>query len=100
MMTYALLNTLFLVGVGLWLAIHIKQCPRPILFITLGILLVLTLIFDSLFILLGIFEYNPNNILGIYIWKAPIEDFAYTIASVFMVGLLWEYYETKNSKTS
>ena len=56
-------------------------------------MLIFTGIFDSLMIAAGLFDYNPQTVLGIYLWRAPIEDFIYPIASVLLVGLLWVYYE-------
>lgn len=93
--TYALLNVGFLLVICATLMLYTKQTPKKILWQTLTIVLFITAIFDSVFILLGLFEYNPDIILGVYIWKAPIEDFAYTIASVVIIGLLWEHFESR-----
>lgn len=98
MTTYAALNMFFLATIGIGLLVYTRQKPRPILWVTLGILLLMTAVFDSLFILLGLFEYNPASILGVFVWRAPIEDFAYTVASVGIVGMLWEMLEAKNTK--
>lgn len=98
MMTYAVLNSLFLIAITALLALYARRRPRAILWYTLVFVLFITAIFDSLFILFGLFEYNPSIILGIYIWKAPIEDFAYTVASVLMIGLLWEHFENKEGR--
>lgn len=98
MMTYAVLNSLFLLIIAILLALYTRKRPRAILWYTLLVVLVITAIFDSLFILFGLFEYNPSIILGIYIWKAPIEDFAYTVASVLMIGLIWEHFESKEGR--
>lgn len=95
MATYALLNIVFLLIIGVALVLFTKQRPKNALWYTLAIVLIMTAIFDSIFIILGLFEYNPEIILGLYIWKAPIEDFAYTVASVAMIGLLWEHFELK-----
>jgi lycopene cyclase domain-containing protein len=65
------------------------------IFTALAILLVLTIIFDSLIIHYGIVAYDSTKILGIYIAKAPIEDFAYTVAVVFVVPFLWRLYGNK-----
>lgn len=66
------------------------------LLLTLAALLIITAIFDSLIIWLGIVAYDASKILGIYIGKAPIEDFAYTIAAVLLVPLLWKVFTGNN----
>lgn len=58
--------------------------------LVLAILLLSTIIFDSLIIAADIVGYNMDSILGIYIVKAPIEDFAYAIVAALFVPYLWE----------
>lgn len=58
-------------------------------------LLLMTIVFDSAIIAAGIVSYNPQKFLGWFIWKAPIEDFAYTIAALLLVPLLWNRTSTK-----
>ncbi len=53
-------------------------------------LLVMTAVFDSAIIAAGIVGYSPQKLLGWYVWRAPIEDFAYTIAALLLVPLLWK----------
>lgn len=60
--------------------------------LTLLALLILTAIFDSLIIAAQIVDYNPEFILNIYIGKAPIEDFMYTIVVVPLSVALWRFY--------
>lgn len=60
--------------------------------LTLFALLVLTAIFDSLIIASGIVAYNTDYILNIYVGKAPIEDFMYTIVVVPLSVALWRFY--------
>lgn len=94
-MKYILLNTIFLlviVSVVFWL---FRLKIHKALIYTLAIVLVQTVVFDSLIIQTGIVDYNVNNILGIYLWSAPVEDFAYAIAAVVLVSGLWNYYETR-----
>lgn len=94
-MRYVILNALFLIPILLvGLRYFKKQQPRAIVYTTLFVL-ALTMVFDSLIIKLGIVGYNIDHILGVYVWHAPIEDFAYSVASVLLVALLWEYHETK-----
>jgi lycopene cyclase domain-containing protein len=56
------------------------------------ILVVLTAVFDNVIIGLDIVGYDPQRILGIYIYKAPVEDFFYALLAVYVVPALWQYY--------
>lgn len=53
------------------------------------LLLVMTALFDSLIISAHVVDYNVGHLLGVYIGKAPIEDFAYTIVVSVLVPYLW-----------
>lgn len=89
-MLYALLN----------ISVIAALCILPILlparihwratWSTLAILLVTTVVFDSLIIAAGIVGYNLDAILGVYIARAPIEDFAYAVVAALFVPYLWE----------
>ena len=73
---------------------EVTATPRPgrrlaILFITLAVLLVLTGIFDNAIVGLGIVSYDDTKILGVLVGVAPVEDFAYAIAAVFVLPALW-----------
>jgi lycopene cyclase domain-containing protein len=46
-----------------------------------------TALFDNLIVLSGIVGYDSSKLSGIYIFKAPIEDFAYSIVVVPLVVL-------------
>lgn len=47
-------------------------------------MLIGTAIFDNAIIGAGLVAYDESKILGIKIWLAPIEDFAYSIAVVLL----------------
>lgn len=49
----------------------------------------LTAVFDTIMIDVGLYEYATDKILGVYIWGAPLEDFAYAIAAAVFVPVLW-----------
>lgn len=51
---------------------------------TIGALLVLTVVFDSLMIIADLFRFDQSYLLGVYVWRAPVEDLAWPVA----VGLL------------
>lgn len=91
-MTYMLLNVCFMVILfaALLASGRLQQLrPRPLL-ITLGILLITTAVFDSIIVQLGLVTYDTAKILGIYIGKAPVEDFGYAIVAVGLVPVLWK----------
>ena len=52
-------------------------------------LLLLTAVFDTLMIRLGLFSYAPEHLIGFRIGLAPIEDFAYPLAIVIALPVLW-----------
>lgn len=82
------MNLVFLVCVVVLFMQYIKK-PTKAWWITLGALLVLTAIFDSIIIWATIVGYDASKILGIYIGYAPIEDFFYAILAVIIVPALW-----------
>ena len=92
-MKYLILNllvTCVVIGVLiLWRA----PKPKPALWKTLLALIILTALFDSLIIWSGIVDYNYADTLGIRIWRAPIEDFFYTVVAVIGSISLWEKYD-------
>lgn len=52
-------------------------------------LCVLTAVFDTIMIDAGLYVFDPDKILGWYIWGAPLEDFAYAIAAGVGMPVLW-----------
>lgn len=57
---------------------------------TTVLMLLLTLVFDTLMIAVGLYVYHPDRILGVYLWGAPLEDFAYPIVAALALPALWE----------
>jgi len=88
-MTNAVLNVAVL-GVLLLVCAPVLRRLRgwPVVW-TVVHLLVLTLVFDTLMIEVGLYAYAPSKILGVYLWGAPIEDFAYPIAAGIGMPVLW-----------
>ena len=74
---------------------HMKK-PNKSWWITLAILLVLTAVFDSIIIWAGIVGYDTQKILGLYVGKAPVEDFFYALLAVLIVPTLWNLFDPKN----
>ncbi|GIG40330.1 lycopene cyclase domain-containing protein [Cellulomonas phragmiteti] len=60
----------------------------PLLWATVH-LCVLTAVFDTLMIGAGLYVFDPDKILGVHVWGAPLEDFAYAIAAAVFVPVLW-----------
>lgn len=89
MATYLILNVVFMAIVlsALWRleALHWNRTMTYLL----AALLVLTAIFDSLLIAIGIFDYNPSKILGLRVGYAPIEDFMYGALAVIIIPSIW-----------
>lgn len=52
-------------------------------------LCLLTMIFDTLMIAADLYVFDPDKILGVYLWGAPLEDFAYAIAAALAMPVLW-----------
>lgn len=88
MAKYLILNVIFTMMVVLVLRIRPSVPGRAWLF-TLAVVLLLTALFDSFIVGAGIVAYDRASVLGIFVGKAPIEDFAYTIVAVMIVTKLW-----------
>jgi lycopene cyclase domain-containing protein len=99
MATYILVNLGFIVLVMAIFRI-MPGIPSKVILLTLVALIVLTAIFDSLIVGFDIVGYNPDKILGIYIIKAPIEDFFYSILAVLLVPTIWILLESKHESDS
>lgn len=96
-MTYLILNLLFLLTVLLVLPKNFKKPPRAF-WITLGVVITLTAIFDPIIVALDIVAYNPEHILGLTFFGAPVEDFFYAVYAVIIVPLLWHRLEEKEQR--
>ena len=92
-MTYWTLNAIFLAVVALVAivaAVRIRSTrPWVAIAITLGVLLVMTAVFDNVMIGAGLVGYEPSLISGAFIGIAPLEDFAYAIAAAVLLPSLW-----------
>ena len=94
MLTYTILNAIFMAAALLALRRFLPTLSRP-WYLTVSILILLTAVFDNVIISLGIVAYDPHKILGLCIYKAPIEDFFYALLAVCLVPALWRYFEGK-----
>ncbi|WP_122816662.1 lycopene cyclase domain-containing protein [Nocardioides pantholopis] len=93
-MTYLALSGLFL-GVAvlaLALAAVVRRPPAAwwaATGLTAVALLVLTAVFDNLMIAVDLFRYEGDQISGVLVGRAPIEDFAWPLAAVAGLPALW-----------
>ena len=97
-MTYVVLCLGFLAVagvVGLWaFVIHRRGGVRAdfswkAIVAAAVVLLILTAIFDNVIIGVGLVDYSEEQISGLRIGVAPIEDFSYSIAAVVLLPALW-----------
>ncbi|MFI7397837.1 C50 carotenoid gamma-cyclase subunit beta CrtYh [Micrococcus luteus] len=56
---------------------------------TLAALWVLTAVFDNVMIAAGLFDYGHELLVGAYVGRAPVEDFAYPLGSALLLPALW-----------
>ncbi len=54
-----------------------------------GLLVVLTTVFDSLMIAADLFRFDEDRLLGVHVGLAPLEDFAWPLASTLALPALW-----------
>ncbi|WP_213815323.1 lycopene cyclase domain-containing protein [Glaciihabitans sp. dw_435] len=91
-MTYWALNAIFLgaTAVVALAAVFSRRAPRwGAVALCLGVLLVMTAVFDNVMIGIGLVDYNHALISGAFIGVAPLEDFAYAVAGVILLPSLW-----------
>ncbi len=95
MATYLILNFVFLAVVLALIVLFLKipKLNKRVWIFTTLILLTLTVIFDSLIIKLNIVAYDSSKISGIFLGKAPIEDFFYTLLAILLIPALWKFFD-------
>lgn len=89
MATYVVLNVLFLAVVLGVLAWRKLLVVGRAVWVALAVLLLTTIVFDSLLIYLGMFTYPAEKILGIRVGLAPIEDLFYALLAGLAVPAIW-----------
>lgn len=65
--------------------------------VTVGVLVILTAVFDNLMIASGLFHYAPELLSGVMIGLAPVEDFAYPLAGALLLPALWALLRSRRS---
>ena len=91
-MTYWMVNAVFLSAVAAvaLAAVAFGRPPRwASVGISAGLLLLITAVFDNVMINVGLVAYAPEHLGGVFLWLAPLEDFAYPIAAAVLLPSLW-----------
>jgi len=102
-MTYWLLNAVFLALVAALVIVVVVRRRSPqwrAIAITMGILLVMTAVFDNVMISVGLVGYSADAISGAFIGVAPLEDFAYAVAAVVALPCLWTLLGSRKTAVS
>jgi len=90
-MTNALMNAGVLLVLGVVVAPVLRRLrPGPLVWGAL-LLVALTVVFDTLMIAADLYVFDPDLILGVYVWGAPVEDFAYALAASMLMPALWTW---------
>ncbi len=97
MATYLILNIVFLIVIAIILypittKLKVNMKVWSLLF---SVLIILTLVFDSIIIKLGIVAYDSTKISGLRLGLAPFEDFFYTLLVIILVPSLWLYFNER-----
>lgn len=90
-MTNIVLNLVVLAVVAAATAWTLRRHRAGPLLWTAAVMVLLTLVFDTIMIAVGLYAYAPDKILGIYLAGAPLEDFAYPIAAVLLLPAVWTW---------
>ena len=99
-MTNALLNVAVLVVLGVVVGPVLRRLrPGPLVWTAL-VMVALTIVFDTLMIAADLYVFDPDRILGIYVWGAPIEDFAYALAASALMPALWTWLGRRRDRSS
>lgn len=88
-MTNIVLNAIVLAVVLLVALPALRHARRAPLVWTAVHLCILTLVFDSVMISARLYEFDPAKILGVYLWRAPLEDFFYALVAGVAMPALW-----------
>lgn len=94
-MTYAALAALFVtLSAAVAATATVRRDLGPRWWLTTGatiaVLLVLTVVFDSLMILTDLFRFDESSLLGVHLWRAPVEDLAWPLAAGLLLPALRE----------
>jgi lycopene cyclase domain-containing protein len=94
--TYLALNLVFMAVAFIAVLLIGRKSPWRAIGFTLFWMVLMTLVFDNIIIGLGIVGYDSSKISGLLLGLAPIEDFSYTVVSVFLVAVIWHKFTKAN----
>jgi len=57
--------------------------------VTLVVLVALTVVFDSVMIGADLFRYDPAGLVGVRVWRTPVEDLAWPVAAALALPSVW-----------
>lgn len=97
MATYLLVNLIFIVAILAFVKVGYRK-PSKRWWIMLGVLLVLTAVFDSVLVYFEVVGYDLDKILGMYVGYAPVEDFFYAIFAAIIVPWAWHKFGARDDK--
>lgn len=92
MTTYLLLGVPFLaiaIGAVAWARRRTGGPGALVLGVSVGVLLVLTAVFDNVIVGVGLVGYDEAKILGLRLGVAPVEDFFYALAAGLLLPAVW-----------
>lgn len=90
MATYLILNLIVCAVIFAALVLLKILVWNRAVWVTLGLLLLTTAVFDSIIIAAGIVAYNPDHLIGLFVGKAPVEDFFYAFVVAVLIPGLWK----------
>lgn len=95
-MRYFLMNLPFLVaGLGAAYYFDRQVFRRRSSWLLLGVLVIMTTIFNTYLTRLPIVRYNQDALLGLKVGTIPIEDYAYTLVLAFLPASAWRRINVK-----
>lgn len=103
-MSYAALAGLFVAGCGAVAVLASVRCALSARWwlstgITIAILLVLTVVFDSVMIQADLFRFDEESLIGVRLWHAPVEDLAWPVAAGLLLPALRELVSLQEATT-
>lgn len=88
-MMYVWIVLVMLVVAGVVLAVARRRVRWSAVAVAVGVLVVLTIVFDNLMIAADLFTYGEGTLLGWYVGLVPVEDLAYAVVAATLLPALW-----------
>jgi lycopene cyclase domain-containing protein len=76
-------------ALGAWFWVKQQRATKLAGAATVILVFLIAVVGDNFIIANGIVAYDVSKLAGVYLGTAPIEDFAYTVASVILVPAVW-----------